>query len=116
MKNSAMKNLRRLSGNGNPYPPGSRLAWAYDNLDAAEEAVKHRRRMCVLFGSGDEETYVFAVTRAAVAAKVIPLGAPALRRRGPQRLVARQLNRRRCSRNGGTWKTLFIVSHDRTPP
>jgi CHAT domain-containing protein len=32
----------------------------------------------VLFASGDKETYVFAVTRKAVAAKVIPLGARAL--------------------------------------
>jgi hypothetical protein len=32
----------------------------------------------VLFASGDKETYVFAVTRTAVAAKVIPLGASAL--------------------------------------
>jgi CHAT domain-containing protein len=32
----------------------------------------------VLFASGDKETYVFAMTRSAVAAKVIPLGASAL--------------------------------------
>jgi hypothetical protein len=32
----------------------------------------------VLFATGDKETYVFAVTRMAVAAKVIPLGASAL--------------------------------------
>jgi len=32
----------------------------------------------VLFASGDKETYVFAVTPTAVAAKIIPLGAQAL--------------------------------------
>jgi hypothetical protein len=31
-----------------------------------------------LFASGDKQTYAFAVTRTAVAAKVIPLGASAL--------------------------------------
>lgn len=51
-----------------------------------------------------------------IAALPHPPDAIEARRRGPQRLVARQVKRRRRSGSAGTWKTLFILSHDRTPP
>ena len=42
------------------------------------QALLSGEEAMVLFASGDKETYVFAMTRTAVAAKVIPLGATAL--------------------------------------